>query len=99
MGKYPPNGYGLYDMTGNVYEWCLDEYNKDFYFTSPHENPLSGANSVDWIINNFTSIKPNRVLRGGSWNSDPRYLRVAFRRWNKPSFTSENFGFRCAKSQ
>ena len=99
VGKYPPNGYGLYDMTGNVYEWCLDEYNKDFYFTSPHENPLSGANSVDWIINNFTSIKPNRVLRGGSWNSDPRYLRVAFRRWNKPSFTSENFGFRCAKSQ
>ena len=99
VGKYPPNGYGLYDMTGNVYEWCLDEYNKDFYFTSPRENPLSGANSVDWIINNFTSVKPNRVLRGGSWNSDPRYLRVAFRRWNKPSFTSENFGFRCAKSQ
>ena len=99
VGKYPPNGYGLYDMTGNVYEWCLDEYNKDFYFTSPRENPLSGANSVDWVINNFTSIKPNRVLRGGSWNSDPRYLRVAFRRWNKPSFTSENFGFRCAKSQ
>ena len=99
VGKYPPNGYGLYDMTGNVWEWCLDEYNKDFYFTSPHENPLSGANSVDWIINNFTSIKPNRVLRGGSWNSDPIYLRVAFRRWNKPSFTSENFGFRCAKSQ
>ena len=99
VGKYPPNGYGLYDMTGNVYEWCLDEYNKDFYFASPRENPLSGANSVDWIINNFTSVKPNRVLRGGSWNSDPRYLRVAFRRWNKPSFTSENFGFRCAKSQ
>ena len=99
VGEYPPNGYGLYDMAGNVYEWCLDEYNKDFYFTSPRENPLSGANSVDWIINNFTSVKPNRVLRGGSWNSDPRFMRVTFRRWNKPSFTSENYGFRCAKSQ
>ena len=99
VGEYPPNGYGLYDMAGNVYEWCLDEYSKDFYFTSPRENPLSGANSVDWIINNFTSIKPNRVLRGGSWNSDPKFLRVTVRRWNKPSFTSENFGFRCVKSQ
>ena len=69
VGKYPPNGYGLYDMAGNVWEWCLDEYNKDFYFTSPRENPLSGANSVDWIISNFTSVKERRVLRGGSWGS------------------------------
>ena len=67
VGKYPPNGYGLYDMAGNVWEWCLDEYNKDFYFTSPRKNPLSGANSVDWIISNFTSVKERRVLRGGSW--------------------------------
>ena len=99
VGKYPPNGYGLYDMAGNVYEWCLDEYNKDFYFTSPRENPLSGANSVDWVINNFTYVKSNRVLHGGSWSSDPRFLRVAFRRRNRPSFTSDYFGFRCARSQ
>ena len=101
VGKYPPNGYGLYDMTGNVYEWCLDEYNKDFYAMSPRENPLSGANSVDWIINNFTDVTTDRVLRGGSWGGLGGHsrLRVAFRRWKKPLFTSEKFGFRCARSQ
>ena len=101
VGKYPPNGYGLYDMTGNVWEWCLDEYNKDFYFTSPRENPLSGANSVDWVTNNFTDVKSNRVLRGGSWSRFGGFfpLSVAFRRWKKPSFTTGYFGFRCARSQ
>ena len=69
VGKYPPNGYGLYDTAGNVWEWCLDEYNKDFYSMSPRENPLSGADSADWVISNFTSITTHRVLRGGSWSS------------------------------
>ncbi len=101
VGEYPPNGYGLYDMTGNVYEWCLDEYNKDFYSMSPRENPLSGANSIDWIINNFTNVTTDRVLRSGSWGGLGGHsrLRVAFRRWKKPLFTSEKFGFRCARSQ
>ena len=100
VGKYPPNGYGLYDMTGNVWEWCLDEYNKDFYSMSPRENPLSGANSVDWVINNFTSVTTHRVLRGSSWRwSGFLGLRVAFRRWKRPLFTTGYFGFRCARSQ
>ena len=99
VGKYPPNGYGLYDMAGNVYEWCLDEYNKDFYFTSPRENPLSGANSVDWIISNFTSVKESRVLRGGSWVSNPRNLRVASRIGNTPPYARLYDGFRCARAQ
>ena len=100
VGKYPPNGYGLYDMTGNVWEWCLDEYNKDFYSMSPRENPLSGANSADWVINNFTSVTTHRVLRGSSWRwSGFLGLRVAFRRWNRPLFTTAYFGFRCARSQ
>ena len=101
VGNYPPNGYGLYDMAGNVWEWCLDEYNRDFYSMSPRENPLSGADSVDWIINNFTSVQTFRVLRGGSWSSTigPRSVRVAFRRWKQPSFTSDHFGFRCVRSE
>ena len=96
VGKYPPNGYGLYDMAGNVWEWCLDEYNKDFYFSSPRRNPLSGANSVDWVISNFTSVKTSRVLRGGSWLNSPRLLRVAKRVGVTPTLTSLNYGFRCA---
>ena len=100
VGKYPPNGYGLYDMAGNVWEWCLDEYNKDFYFSPPpHENPLSGANSVDWIISNFTSVKERRVLRGGSWARSPKNVRVAKRSSVPPSYSNYNFGFRCARAQ
>ena len=97
VGKYPPNDYGLYDVAGNVWEWCLDEYNKDFYAMSPRENPLSGADSVDWIINNFTGVTTHRVLRGGSWRGFS--LRIARRRWQKPLFTTDHFGFRCARSQ
>ena len=67
VGSYPANGYGLYDMAGNVWEWCLDAYNGDFYSVSPRNNPLSGANSVAWLVNNFTNVKSSRVLRGGSW--------------------------------
>ena len=71
VGKYPANGYELYDMAGNVWEWCLDEYDSEFYFTFPRNgvarNPLSGANSIEWILDNYTQIKSSRVLRGGSW--------------------------------
>ena len=57
VGRYPANGYGLYDMAGNVWEQCLDEYDSDFYFTFPRNgvarNPLSGADSISWLTNNF----------------------------------------------
>ena len=77
VGKYPANEYGLHDMAGNVYEWCLDAYDEDFYRISPRENPLSGAATVDWVMTNFTSVKESRVLRGGSWSDDPGVVRVA----------------------
>ena len=101
VGKYPPNRYGLYDMAGNVWEWCLDEYNKDFYFSSPRENLLSGADTVDWVMNNFTGVntKTLRVMRGGSWHTLPEFVHVAFRDKNTPSGTFNDLGFRCAKSR
>ena len=96
VGKYPPNSYGLYDMTGNVWEWCLDEYNADFYSISPRENPLSGPN---WIISDFMSVQTDRVLRGGSWGVDSEFLRIAYRSSLNPASTYFDCGFRCVMSQ
>ena len=98
VGKYPPNGYGLYDMAGNVWEWCLDEYYKNFYFRSPRNNPFSEANSIDWVISHFATIKTARMLRGGSWMNDPRHLRVADRNAGTPVGTDFNSGFRCVRA-
>ncbi|MDD9975202.1 MAG: formylglycine-generating enzyme family protein, partial [Candidatus Poribacteria bacterium] len=67
VGRYPPNGYGLYDMAGNVSEWCLDEYDPDFYATSAPKNPFSNGTREE-VIKSFKVIKKkNRVLRGGCW--------------------------------
>ena len=96
--SYLPNNYGLYDMVGNVWEWCLDERDKDFYAISPRRNPVGGANSISQIVNNFTNIKTSRALRGGSWESTPRTGRTANRNGNRPADADFNIGFRCARS-
>ena len=101
--SYPANGYGLFDMAGNVWEWCLDAYNFDFYSKLPRNdvarNPLSGARSIDQILDNYTKIKSDRVQRGGSWAQPAAtFVRVAFRYDNTPSATYNDVGFRCAKT-
>ena len=100
VGKYPPNGYGLYDMAGNVWEWCLDEHNKGFYKSSPSRNPIAGR-SIKYIMNNFTNVRITsvRVGRGGSWYGGPENLRVARRTRSSPSHTYNSLGFRCARAQ
>ena len=101
VGRYPANGYGLYDMAGNVLEWCLDEYDKDFYFTFPRNdvarNPLSGANNIHWVMNNFTDIKSIRVRRSGSWSTIASLQRISNRYGNSPSQLTNFIGFRCVR--
>ena len=87
VGQYPANRYGLYDMAGNVWEWCLDEYDAVFYAASANsQNPIaSGVEDSD------------RVLRGGSWRDSASYLRVADRTRSSPSDANSFTGFRCVR--
>ena len=97
VGQYAPNAYNLYDMAGNVSEWCLGGYRKDFYARSSLRNPVSGGN-ISNIVPNFTTVKSSRVLRGGSWNSLSPFVRVANRLYSAPSDTHSLNGFRCVKT-
>ena len=98
VGYFLPNDYGLYDMMGNVSEWCLDEYDSDFYKNSPPQNPLGGQNGIDQLLSYYTSVDSYRVYRGGSWYSSRYYVKCARRNYRGPSSTSNDLGFRCAKS-
>ena len=83
VGSFFSNGFGLYDMAGNAYEWCADWYSKDYYLDAPYKNPLR-PNSGE-----------RRVLRGGSWTSDTTFLRLSNRFDSFPNDRYNNIGFRC----
>ena len=97
VAMYAPNGYGLYDMTGNVWEWCLDAYEKDFYARSPRRNPLADEMTLREVMTNYKNVTTFRVLRGGGWNSIARGVRVADRGRGAPTFATGLIGFRCAR--
>ena len=86
VGSFSPNGFGLYDVTGNVWEWCFDEYNAEFYSVSSKKNPRYGRESAP-ENENF------RILRGGGWGGSSEDLRVADRWYHLTS--GSTIGFRC----
>ena len=96
VGKYPANGYNLYDMAGNVWEWCLDEWDDGFYASSPTTNPFSGR-SIGSMIDNYTYSNELHVLRGGSWYNTVQNVRVAKRSGAPPTYANSSIGFRCVK--
>jgi len=91
VGSYPPNGYGLHDMMGNVCEWVSDWYRPDYYQSSPKRNPKGPDSGLHgW-----------RVVRGGDWTSLPEHLSFSIRKSDYPGpvrMGGYSFGFRCAKS-
>ena len=102
VGSYPPNGYGLYDMAGNVWEHCFDAYDKNFYANSPRQNPIAQIVVKDGE-NNIVAINKLRVSRGGSWFDAPSGIWIASRLGIDPKNSAINYGainqgFRCAKS-
>jgi formylglycine-generating enzyme required for sulfatase activity len=86
VGSYEPNGFGLYDMHGNVWAWCHDRDDADYYRTGPREGPPGARRGGS-----------ARVIRGGCRYSIGPNCRAADRNWSAPSFRNFDRGFRVAQ--
>lgn len=87
VGQKKPNGLGLYDMSGNVWEWVQDRYNQHYYNNSQRNNPAGPISGQ------------NRVLRGGSWDLDASGSRTALRDRSRPDLINSVNGLRLARTR
>jgi formylglycine-generating enzyme required for sulfatase activity len=94
VGQKRPNAWGLYDMHGNVFEWCADWYRSDYYVKSPKENPPGPSEAEADVVDLMGRQVKCRVLRGGSWNYFPYGLRSARRDRNDPTGRNDFVGLR-----
>jgi len=83
VGQRPPNGFGLYDISENVHEWCSDWFDAGYYLESPERNPQGPVAGT------------RRASRGGSWRHQIKITRVAARSSIPPEFKYSDYGFRC----
>lgn len=86
VGQFKPNNFGLFDMSGNAWEWVTDNYESDYYTLSPVDNP-KGPESGSF-----------KVIRGGSWHSGAMCVQVFHRNGLPASWVAFAVGFRCAKN-
>ena len=84
VGSFGPNAWGLYDMHGNVWQWCADRYGEDYYANSPASDPAGPETGA------------GRVQRGGGWNNLPANCRSAVRNRSAPDYRFNGRGFRVA---
>jgi formylglycine-generating enzyme required for sulfatase activity len=93
VGQKKPNRWGIYDLYGNVSEWCEDVYSPSYYKNSPTKDPVGPPSPGKDV---------QRVMRGGSWKSTPDMCRATFRQGQKTGDTDACFytdycGFRCVR--
>ncbi len=86
VGTFVPNSLGLYDMSGNAWEWCADYFDAEYYSKSPTKNPMNDVSNE------------RRVLRGNSWDGRPGLMRCSRRTSDVQSNMYADIGFRCVKN-
>jgi formylglycine-generating enzyme required for sulfatase activity len=86
VGKFGANAWRVYDMTGNVWEWCSDWFDENYYQKQEWDRPAGPPRGIE------------KAIRGGSWGDTPAKLRLSFRRGAPTTFRSNNLGFRVAAS-